>query len=65
MEKQAVYPIVVRLDSKDVEIGSMIVEATKEHILGMYWKETDIMVKEIKLLFEKGDYLTKVVSSWR
>jgi len=64
MGKELIYPIIIKFKTKEVMIGSIKVEFDGGEIINRTQREHNFKVKEIKLQFKEGDYLTKLLSAW-
>lgn len=62
--KEAVYPIIIKMKSKEVQIGSAKVEFNSGSIKNSCQREHDVILKDIKLNFKIGDWITKILSHW-
>ena len=65
MSKERVYPIIIRMKSKDVQIGSVKIEFISRRIISNVYQVHDAILKQIKLNFKEGDWITNVTSNWR
>ena len=63
--KTKVYPIIIKMQSKEVQIGSAEVEFDLGSYINNIHQEHNVILKDIKLNFKEGDWITKVLSNWR
>ncbi len=61
---EKVYPIIVKMNTKEVQIGSAKVEFDCGDVINNYQKEYDVKFKDAKIQYKEGDFLTKVLSGW-
>jgi len=61
---EKVYPIIVKMNSKEVHVGSAKVLIKSGTTINRLQREHDVELKEIKIHFKEGDFLTKVLSTW-
>ena len=62
--KEEIYPIVIKINKKEVMIGSAKVEIDGGSLINSSEQEHRVILKETKIQFGKGDFLTKVRSIW-
>lgn len=62
--KTEVYPIIIRMKTKEVQIGSAKVEFSYGTAINRTQEERDVILKDIKLNFKVGEWITKVLSRW-
>ena len=62
---EKVYPIIIMMNSKNVQIGSAKVEFGSGNIISAIHQEHDVTLKELNIQFKSGDWLTRVLSNWR
>lgn len=64
MTEIAVYPIIVQMNTKDIQIGSVKVSFNNGKVINRTQEEWDVILEQVKIQFKKGDFLTKVKSGW-
>ena len=56
-----VYPIIIRMNSKDIQIGSAKVEFSSGSIINKSQREHEATLRDIKLNFKVGDWIDNVL----
>ena len=59
-----VYPIIIKFNSKEVQIGSVKVDISYGDVIDRYEREHDVTINDMKIQFKKGDFITKIKSRW-
>ena len=62
MEK--VYPLIIKMNSKDVQVGSVKIKFANKKIIGRCKAEWDAELGDIKIQYEEGDFITKIKGNW-
>ena len=56
------YPIVIKMNSKEIQIGNAKVEFDYGDVINSCQKRHDAILKDIKLNFKEGDWIANVLS---
>ncbi len=59
-----VYPVIIKMKTKDVQIGTAKVEFGSGKIINRIQQEHDVVLKEIKLNYIEEDWIAKALSRW-
>lgn len=59
-----IYPIMIKFDSKEIQIGSAIVDISSREIVSRCTQENDVILEDFNIQFKKGDWITKLLSEW-
>ena len=61
MEKEIAYPIIIKMNSKEIQIGSAKVEFEGKNLISVSQRRSDVILKNIKLNFKEGDWIANVL----
>ncbi len=62
MGKERAYPIIIKMNSKEVQIGSAKVEFEGKDLINISQRRSEVLLKDIKLNFKEGDWIANVLS---
>ena len=61
---EKVYPLIIKMNTKEIQIGSIKVEISSGNAIDRIEQEHDVTIKDINIQFKKGDFITKIKSKW-
>jgi len=61
---EKVYPLIIKMNTKEIQIGSIKVEISSGNAIDRIEQEHDVTISDINLQFKKGDFIAKVKSRW-
>lgn len=61
-KREICYPIKIEMNSKDIQIGTAKVEFDYGDLINGCQRRHEAILKDIKLNFKEGDWLTNVIA---